>query len=630
MASLSTGETKGDDVLQDGLYLGGPSTSRGNPSRIDTSPDGTLLIYPQGKNIVVRSIEEPNKGYVFQGHKALTTVARFSPDGKLVASGDDAGFIKVWSWSEVSHVIKKDIKVMGDSVMDVAWGPDSKRLGVVGDGGKRARAILALSGSDQGPDMSGHIKKVLTCAYKQTKPTMIVTGGEDFQTIRHKGPPFKREKSDKKSHKGAYINCLRFSPDGTKYCSVGSDKKVVIYNSEDGAVLQTLAGKAPVFKKGHKGGVYGCAWTSDTEVLTCSADKTARLWNVESGETVSIFNIAAGKPTLRDMQVACAVSSVGTMFSVSLSGEINVLDAANLDTPARKIFGNNTDLRAMAYDASSGCLVSGDVTGVVACFQANGWATQTTGKVSAKNCSAVAVGGGRFYSAGWDNVVRSGSIETSVYDTEVALGGQPKANGLRICSSDTTLCVVVSSDGIRLLRNGAEISFKEMTGDLKPTCCDIHPNGSQVIIGADDKKVYTVAIDGDNLGDLTELYVAPGKPTCIQYSPDGANIAVGDDQREIQVWNVESASKKTRTGQWKSHGAAVTCMAWNPNSTHLATGSTDQCIFVWSVESVSKKLKMHLAHFFGPVVSVAWKDENTLISAGHDTVIKTWNNVALP
>ena len=80
MASLATkgeskGESKGDDFFQNGLYAPGPATSRGNPSRIDTSPDGTLLAYAQGKNIIVRSIEEPGKGYVFQGHKTLTTVA---------------------------------------------------------------------------------------------------------------------------------------------------------------------------------------------------------------------------------------------------------------------------------------------------------------------------------------------------------------------------------------------------------------------------------------------------------------------------------------------------------------------------------------------------------------------------
>jgi WD40 repeat protein len=384
-----------------------------------------------------------------------------------------------------------------------------------------------------------------------------------------------------------------------------------------------------MFKKGHKGGVYGCAWVNDTELLTCSADKTARMWNVTDGTTTTIFNIAA-KPQLKDMQVACAVSSLGQMFSVSLSGEINILDPANPDVPSRTIFGNTQDLRAMAYDATTGSMVAGDITGVVSCWQPDGWAIPATGKVSEKNCSSVAVGGGRFYTAGWDNVVRSGIVETGVLDTETALGGQPKVNGLRICASDTSLAVVVSSDGIRLLKDGAEACFLA-TGDNRPTCADIHPNGSQIVVGFEDKKVCTLAVAGGvSLGEPVELLVAPGKPLCVQYSPDGKNLAIGDDQREVQIWNFESSAKPIRSGMWKSHAAAVTCMAWNPNSTHLATGSTDQCIFVWTLESKTKKEKFPLAHFFGPVVGLGWKDETTLISAGHDTVIKTWTNITLP
>lgn len=687
MTSLA-GETKDNELLVSGLYPPGLATTRATPSRFETSPDGTLLIYPQGKNIVVRvsgecspipksppsafaqvglglakicsthplsffilstffpislnpfliffphdflilqSVEEPNKGFIFQGHKATTTAARFSPDGKLVASGDSTGFIKIWSWSEASHAIKKEIKVMGKCVTDIAWGPDSKRIGVAGDGGQRARCILALSGSDQSPDMSGHIKECLSIAYKQQKPLMMVTGGEDAQTIRHKGPPFRRESSEKKVHRGAYINCIRFSPDGSKYCSVGSDKKVAVYNTEDGAVLKTLKGKGITCKGGHAGGVYGCSWVSDTEVLTCSADKTARVWNVEDGTSVK-YTIAAGKPTLKDMQVACHVSSTGQMFSLSLGGALNVLDASNPDAVSRTIYANNADLSSMAYDRATQSLVSGDHSGMVACWAPNAFAVAASGNIAEKMNAAVAIGGGRFYAASWDNVVRSGLFETGVYDTQVALGGQPKQNGLRICASNTSLAVIVSSDGIRLLRDGAEICFKE-SGNWKPTCCDISPDGSTVVVCLDNKNICTLAVDGDALGELVQLYTAPAVPTCIAYSPDGQHIAVGDKGREVQVWNVTDGAKIISGGHWKSHNSTVTCLAWNPNNTHVATGSMDQGIYIWTILSKRKKEHMPLAHMYGPVVSVAWKDENTLISAGSDTVIKTWDNVKLP
>ena len=83
-------------------------------------------------------------------------------------------------------------------------------------------------------------------------------------------------------------------------------------------------------------------------------------------------------------------------------------------------------------------------------------------------------------------------------------------------------------------------------------------------------------------------------------------------------------------GMWKSHGAAVTALAWSPDNKHVASGSMDQSIFVWTLESKTKREQIPLAHMFGPVVSVEWSDATTILSAGIDTVIKTWNDVKLP
>ena len=140
-------------------------------------------------------------------------------------------------------------------------GSESLETGASGQG------VCWHSRQYQSPDMTGHIK-VLDPGLQATKPTKIVTGGEDFQTIIHKGLPFRRVKSNKTAHRGAYINCLRFSPDGTKYCSVASDKKVVVYDAEDSSAFFTI--------KGHTGGVCGCDWTADgASIFTCSADTRA-------------------------------------------------------------------------------------------------------------------------------------------------------------------------------------------------------------------------------------------------------------------------------------------------------------------------------------------------------------------
>ena len=49
-----------------------------------------------GKSIFVRSIDDPASCKQYVGHTAQTTVARFSPSGFYIASGDVTGTVRVW------------------------------------------------------------------------------------------------------------------------------------------------------------------------------------------------------------------------------------------------------------------------------------------------------------------------------------------------------------------------------------------------------------------------------------------------------------------------------------------------------------------------------------------------------
>ena len=77
-----------------------------------------------------------------------------------------------------------------------------------------------------------------------------------------------------------YPNVVRFSPEGSTYLSVGSDMKLYVYSSEKGEIVKEIEDK----KDGHKGAIYSFAWSPDSkQIITVSADKTAKIWNVEGG-----------------------------------------------------------------------------------------------------------------------------------------------------------------------------------------------------------------------------------------------------------------------------------------------------------------------------------------------------------
>ena len=52
-----------------------------------------------------------------------------------------------------------------------------------------------------------------------------------------------------------FINCVRFSPDGSHFCSVGSDKKAILFDGKTGERVGYLGD--PAKKEAHSGGIYG-------------------------------------------------------------------------------------------------------------------------------------------------------------------------------------------------------------------------------------------------------------------------------------------------------------------------------------------------------------------------------------
>ena len=61
------------------------------------------------------------------------------------------------------------------------------------------------SGTNVG-EFDGHSRRVLSCAYKPTRPFRIVTCGEDFLVNFYEGPPFRFKLSHRYSTKNLMVS----------------------------------------------------------------------------------------------------------------------------------------------------------------------------------------------------------------------------------------------------------------------------------------------------------------------------------------------------------------------------------------------------------------------------------------
>ena len=79
------------------------------------------------------------------------------------------------------------------------------------------------AGSSVG-EITGHSKCLASVDMKPSRPFRLATTGEDMSIGWFEGPPFKFKKSIKEHSR--FVNCVRFSPDGNRWASASSDKKV--------------------------------------------------------------------------------------------------------------------------------------------------------------------------------------------------------------------------------------------------------------------------------------------------------------------------------------------------------------------------------------------------------------------
>jgi len=597
-----------------------------------THPKEPRVIYPSGKSVIVRNLEDPSDCFIYHGHNNPVTVAKFSPSGYWVASADDTGKVRVWSWDNTEHPLKVEVAAFSGRIIDLDWDPESKRIVVVGDGKQvSAKCFMWDTGNSVG-EMIGHSKRISTVSYKPSRPFRIMTGGEDFKTCWYAGPPFKIDHTNADHTKEVW--CARFSPDGSKLASVGADRKIVFYDSKEGAKVSEIT---EATEGAHTSSIVHCCWSPDsTKLATCSLDKTVKVWDATCGSLETTFTFG-DEVTLADMQ--CCVAWFGPfLVSLNLARELHYLDFANPTAPARTVVAHSGPVTSLCASLPLGCgeFLTGGSDGLVLKWNGSGVAekvlgpdktTRTTHAGKVVGVFSGGSGGGGIASVGFDDKVRFSNQATLLASDEFALDGQPAC----ACSSQGPgglVAVATSASTLHFFRDGAALLSEPVKLPGVPLCLCLSADESEVVVGGVGNALLVFALDlsaqeGAQLTQVKSVEGHRGQVGCVAYSPDGTLLAAGDANREIKVWDRSTWETKV-SGKWVFHTSAVTCLAWSPDGAHVSSGSFDQSVFVWCLASPMKKVQIKFAHKMG-VTAVAYLDEQKLVTAGNDGTVVVWN-----
>ncbi|XP_074302469.1 actin-interacting protein 1-1-like [Silene latifolia] len=596
-----------------------PSTERGRGILISGDPKSNNILYCNGRSVIIRSLDNPQKVEVYGEHAYPVSVARYSPNAEWIASADVSGTVRIWG-THNGFVLKNEFKVLSGRIDDLQWSPDMLRIVASGDGKGKSfvRAFMWDSGSTVG-DFDGHSKRVLSCAFKPTRPYRIVTCGEDFLINFYEGPPFKFKHSIREHLN--FVNCVRFSPDGSKFITVSSDKKGIVYEGKTGDKIGELSSE-----DGHQGSVYAVSWSPDSKkVLTVSADKSAKVWEIsQEGHGTIIKTLTCPESGgIDDMLVGCLWQN-DSLFTVSLGGSINIFSASDLEKDPVTLSGhikNVSSLSVLKNDENT--VLSCSYDGVIAKWiRGVGY----SGKINMKHHAPIkcfAAVEGELILSGFDNKVWRAPFHAGecAAAEHVDVGYQPK--DLSVALHNPQIVLVATDTGAVML-SGLKILSSINLG-FAVTASAISPDGSEAILGGQDGKLRIYSISGDTLSEEAVLEKHRGAITVIRYSPDVSMFASGDANREAVVW--DRSTREVKLNNMLYHTARINCLAWSPDCTLVATGSLDTCVIIYELgKPASARRTIKSAHL-GGVYDVDFSDECSILSSGEDGCVRLWTIV---
>ncbi|KAK6925332.1 WD40 repeat [Dillenia turbinata] len=658
-----------------------PSTERGRGVLISGDPKSNNILYSNGRSVMILNLDNPLQVSVYGEHGYQATVARYSPNGERIASADVSGTVRIWG-TRNDFVLKKEFRVLSGRIDDLQWSPDGMRIVASGDGKGKSfvRAfILSYAGSCLRFCLIVRCKNLgclvtyipcfsianpsLPSAIFQNMLEMVISFSPvvyaiDLICIKTNGSichlmdrtnsrwdsgtnvgefdghsrrvlsSFKgRLRSwddipkvlmvDPMGHSN-FVNCVRFSPDGSKFITVSSDKKGIIYDGKTGEKIGELSQE-----EAHKGSIYAVSWSPDSkEVLTVSADKSAKIWEIgEDGNGKMKRTLTCpGSGGVDDMLVGCLWHN-DHLVTVSLGGTINLFSASDPDKRPVSLSGHMkciTSLTVLQLDRK--IILSSSYEGLILKWiRGIGYSGKLERKENTQIKCLAAVEG-EIVTSAFDNKIWRVSLQGDQCGEAacVDIGSQPK--DLNIALSSPELALIAFDSGVVLLNGTKVLSTINLRFPI--TASAISPDGSEAIIGGEDGKLHVYSIAGDTLTEEAVLEKHRGAITVIRYSPDVSMFASADVNREAVLW--DRASREIKLKNMLYHTARINCLAWSPDNSMVATGSLDTCVLIYEVDKpASNRITIKGAHL-GGVYGLAFVDDQSVVSSGEDACVRVW------
>lgn len=554
---------------------------QGHKSRIlhaSFSPDGSRIVTASDDHSarIWSGAGEPIR--ILGGHSGPVNKARFNARGDRVITCSDDGTAKVWDGLD-GHLLSQLIGHTS-SVFDATFSPDGSLVGTASDDG----TVRIWNGATAEPlqVLDGHEAEVNTLIFSPDG-RYLASGSQNGKVVLWECEKGGRCRLSQVSEHHTSIRHLEFNPQRPEVLVVGETRDVILWDLEKGRVLHLVPDcgetietakfdgegnriavasrdrRAYIFSReadgkgfkldrtfnGHEGYVTGVSFSPPGDLVTSSADGTARIWPRTSGGTEGELAGRLAGDAIESMSLAAD----GQRLAVAgKEGGIGVFSLGNEIT--LKGLGNSK----VRYKT----LAVGPGNNLVA-------ACTGEGNVEAWN-------------------LETGTPAWTIPSTEVPI------DSLGFSSDGQRL---ITGDEGGFVRIWAATDAHEIT---KVKACSGAIARVQFLMDGFRILAFSAAGEAAILStpQLDKEFTLPeGTSPAFElaFSEDASQFVTHEGGQLARVWNSKTADPLTSI---RCPAGSITAACFSPDGSRIATGSSEGCVYFWSTNSGEQMLKATL------------------------------------